>query len=574
MSKVLYRKYRSQDFDQLIGQDHITKILKNAVKSGQLAQAYLLVGSRGTGKTSTARILAKAVNCLNIKEDGNPCGECSICKAVTDGQFLDLIEIDAASNRGIDQIRDLKEKIEFSPTEGKYKVYIIDEVHMLTTEAFNALLKTLEEPPAHVIFILATTDVHKLPPTILSRCQRYDFRLGNNKEIEKVLVEAAKGEDTKIEKDALEVLVQNAKGSYRDALSLLDVVYSGQLKDGNAKKITKKEVSDVLGIPDIDVVYLLVKNLLKGDGATSLDLLHDLEAKGSNLQQFASFVLETLRGVLTEKIRGNLSEKNSFAKDLTMRELMTLIRLFLDAEGKMKYANDQLLVLELIIPEMMKEEPIEDKQQIVNTDVKNKIDEVKEENIEEKEKKEKEKPKEEVKKESPKQAKKELKEQNKKEASEEDEEEEESSSDIPRAKGGASFDEIQKNWESFVKELKPFNGHLSAFMNSANLVSYSNEELEVEVPFDFYKDRIEIPKSREIISDVFSKMFGSRCKIVCSVNESIKPKKKSTPDFVLRNLPDQKKEAPKDNSNNGGGNNNFHKPRKISAEVEAIFEGM
>jgi DNA polymerase-3 subunit gamma/tau len=393
--------------------------------------------------------------------------------------------------------------------------------------------------------------------------------LGNNKEIEKVLVEAAKGEDTKIEKDALEVLVQNAKGSYRDALSLLDVVYSGQLKDGNAKKITKKEVSDVLGIPDIDVVYLLIKNLLKGDGATALDLLHDLEAKGSNLQQFTSFVLETLRGVLTEKIRGNLSEKNSFAKELSMRDLMTLIRLFLDAEGKMKYANDQLLVLELIIPEMMKEEPVEDKQQIVNTDVKNKIEEVKEEKVETKDE-----PKEEAQKESLKQVKKELKEQKQKEASEEDEEEEESSSDIPRAKGNVSFDEIQKNWESFVKELKPFNGHLSAFMNSANLVSFANEELEVEVPFDFYKDRIEIPKSREIISNVFSKMFGSRCKIVCSVNESIKPKKKSTPDFVLRNLPEQKKEAPKENSNNSGGDNPFRKSRKISAEVEAIFEGM
>ena len=175
MPSVLYQKYRSMDFDEIKGQDHVTKLLKNAVKGNQISQAYLFVGSRGTGKTSTARILAKAVNCKKPKADGNPCNECEYCTSITTGRFMDLIEIDAASNRGIDQIRELKEKIEFSPSEGKFKVYIIDEVHMLTTEAFNALLKTLEEPPGHVIFILATTDVHKLPPTILSRCQRYEI---------------------------------------------------------------------------------------------------------------------------------------------------------------------------------------------------------------------------------------------------------------------------------------------------------------------------------------------------------------------------------------------------------------
>lgn len=269
MPSVLYRKYRAQDFDQLIGQDHITKLLKNAVKTGQIAQAYLFVGSRGTGKTSTARILSKAVNCLQPKEDGNPCNECEVCKAISNGSLLDLIEIDAASNRGIDQIRELKEKIEFSPSEGKYKVYIIDEVHMLTTEAFNALLKTLEEPPAHVIFILATTDVHKLPPTILSRCQRYDFRLGTDEEIKNVLSDVAKKEDLKIDDKAMALLVQNAKGSYRDALSLLDVVYSGQEK--GKKEITEEEVRKILGLPDFDKVVVLLKSLEKGDGKKCLE---------------------------------------------------------------------------------------------------------------------------------------------------------------------------------------------------------------------------------------------------------------------------------------------------------------
>ena len=224
MSNVLYRKYRAQNFDELVGQDHITKILKNAIKGDQLSHAYLFVGSRGTGKTTTARVLAKAVNCLKPKKDGNPCNKCEVCLSVSNGTFLDLVEIDAASNRGIDQIRELKERIEFSPVKGKYKIYIIDEVHMLTNEAFNALLKTLEEPPEHIIFILATTDAHKLPPTILSRCQRYDFRLGTEKEIRDTLLMVLKNENINIEEKGLEILVRNARGSYRDALSLLDVV--------------------------------------------------------------------------------------------------------------------------------------------------------------------------------------------------------------------------------------------------------------------------------------------------------------------------------------------------------------
>ena len=301
MSSVLYQKYRSQDFDQLKGQDNVVKLLKNAVQKEQIAHAYLLVGSRGTGKTSTARIFAKAINCKNPKKDGNPCLECENCKAIADGTFLDLIEIDAASNRGIDQIRELKERIEFSPVEGKYKVYIIDEVHMLTTEAFNALLKTLEEPPKHVVFILATTDVHKLPPTILSRCQRYDFRLGTDDEIADLIKSVANDEKIKIEDDALDIIVKNAKGSYRDALSILDVVYSGQEKDKDV--ITLDEVQKTLGLPDSEKVILLLKYLLAGDGAQALTIVESLEVDGVNLQQFTSFVLDYLRSILSQKIK-------------------------------------------------------------------------------------------------------------------------------------------------------------------------------------------------------------------------------------------------------------------------------
>ncbi len=541
MPSVLYRKYRAQNFDQLIGQNHITKLLKNAIKSDQISQAYLLVGSRGTGKTSTARILAKAVNCLHPLPDGNPCNECDICKAISNGSMMDLIEVDAASNRGIDQIRELKEKIEFSPTEGKYKVYIIDEVHMLTTEAFNALLKTLEEPPAHVIFILATTDVHKLPPTILSRCQRYDFRLGTDDEISKVISDVAKEEKIELEDKALALLVQNAKGSYRDALSLLDVVYSGQEKDN--KKITDEEVRKILGLPDFDKVTVLLNSLLEGNGKKALEIVEGLEEKGVNLQQFTSYTLSVLREVLVGKIKGKLGKEYEMFGDWDIRTIHRVINLFLEAENRIKYASNQALVLEMIIPEMMKDLPIaENEIKIVNTDVKKKI--APQEEV-------KEKPKEEV---LP------------SEVAEDSEEEEDDISE-----GDISVEDIKKRWESFVLEVKPFNNHLYAFLENANVVGFDEGVLTIEVPFSFHKDRIEIPKSREVLGSVFKKIFGSSCKIVCNVNDKMKIAKKADADFVLRNLPQvpKKEEKPKEE-----GKNNFARSKKNIAEIEAVFEGM
>lgn len=521
MSSVLYRKYRAQDFDQLIGQGHITKLLKNAVKTNQISQAYLFVGSRGTGKTSAARILAKAVNCLHPKEDGNPCNECEVCVGITTGRLMDLIEIDAASNRGIDQIRELKEKIEYSPTDSKYKVYVIDEVHMLTTEAFNALLKTLEEPPAHVIFILATTDVHKLPPTILSRCQRYDFRLGTNEEIEKLLKDVAVKEDIKIAKEAIDILVQNAKGSYRDALSLLDVVYSG--RGEGIKNISERDVRDILGLPDFDLVISLLKNLIEGSGKRSLEVIEDLEKKGVNLAQFTTYALEILRNILVEKIKGKVSKEYAFAKDTDLKTLHKLINLFLDAENKIKYSSNQGLVLEMIIPEMIKVDSEEIK--IVNIDVKNKIQTT----------------------------------EGQKETTEESEEEEEEDNVTDES---ISVEDVRARWEKFVNEVKPFNGHLYAFLGGARVISFDENTLLLEVPFAFHKDRIEIPRSRDIISTTFHKVYGVNCKIVCNVNKDVKPKRKSEAEFVLRNLPPAppKKEAARS--------------RNMKKEVEAIFEGM
>jgi DNA polymerase-3 subunit gamma/tau len=530
MSQVLYRKYRSQDFDHLVGQEHITKILKNAVKSKNLSHAYLFVGSRGTGKTSAARILAKAVNCLDIKKDGNPCTKCEICKAIEGGHFLDLIEIDAASNRGIDQIRELKEKIEFSPSEGKYKVYIIDEVHMLTREAFNALLKTLEEPPEHVIFILATTEPHKLPSTILSRCQRYDFRLGTEEEIRSVVKGVSKKEKIKLEKEALELIVQNAKGSYRDSLSLLDVILSGQTEDPS--EVTAVEVRKILGIPDSTMVYYLLENLVKGDAVKSLDLISELDSKGINLQQFTASVLEMLRDILVKKLRGTLQEEEySFAYDLSNKEVLHLINLFVQAERNMKMASNQSLVLEMIIPSVNINSEVEEKP---------KKDPPKEKPVKSTA------PKPEKEKESKKVGKEEKKVVKKKISSK------------------LSFKVLEKSWKKIVEAIKPANGHLFAFLDSANLVELKEDRLILDVPFQFHKERIESHKSQEAIRNIMEEFFGESCRVVCNVNENVKKKRrKVSPDVVLKNLPITPKKKKIEKKEEKGGIN-----------IEAIFEGV
>lgn len=529
----LYQKYRSTNFNEIKGQENITKLLKNAIKGDQISHAYLFVGSRGTGKTSTARILAKAVNCQHPLKDGNPCNECEFCKSIAEGRFLDLIEIDAASNRGIDQIRELKEKIEFSPSQGRFKVYIIDEVHMLTTEAFNALLKTLEEPPAHVIFIFATTDVHKLPPTILSRCQRYDFRLGTEKEIKDLIVEISKKEGIKIGEDSLNIIVNNAKGSYRDALSILDVVYSGQ--DDHEQEITVDEVRKILGIPNKDQVLILLKNLFEGNGIRSLEIIEELENTGVNIQQFTSYVLDILREILSAKIRERLEGEYSFAESVDIKDLHKLTNLFIEAENRIRYANNQPLVLEMIIPEMMKAGKQEEIK-IVNRDVKNMI------------------PAAPV----------------KEEKKEEQEEIPQVVDEAPCTCDDITVDGIKKKWDIFVTEIKPFNGHLYAFLEGANIVKFENGVIFLEVPFKFHKERMEMPKSRDIISSVFKKVYGTNCRIDCTVNGNIKQKGKSEADFVLRNLPTspKKEEKPKDNEEEK------FKRKKLGNEIEAIFDGV
>ena len=291
---ALYRKWRPQGFDSLVGQEAVRTALTNALETGRIAHAYLFAGPRGTGKTSTAKILAKAVNCEHGPTP-NPCNKCQNCVRINDGTSMDVFEIDAASNRGIDEIRDLREKVAFAPVNGRYKVYIIDEVHMLTTEAFNALLKTLEEPPPHVIFILATTEPHKIPATIHSRCQRFDFKRVTDSDIVKRLREVADGSGIAADEDALQLIAVQADGGMRDALSLLD--QCGVM----AERVSAETVRSVLGIVGREALRELVKAVGEGNVPESLELLEALLAGGKDVKQIITELAEYLRAVLLYK---------------------------------------------------------------------------------------------------------------------------------------------------------------------------------------------------------------------------------------------------------------------------------
>ncbi len=292
MSQSLYRKWRPKRWEEIVGQEAVVRTLQQAVRSGRVAHAYLFAGPRGTGKTTTARILAKALNCLDPDPEKRPCTVCSVCQEVQEGRFLDLIEIDAASHTGVDDVRALRDRVHFAPTKGRYKVYIIDEVHMLSTAAFNALLKTLEEPPSHVIFVLATTEWHKVPATVRSRCQVYPFRRIPLKDILAYLRRIVDAEGIAIEEDALRAIARQATGSLRDAISLLDQLAS------LGEAVTLEHVHALLGTAPDEAVYTLVEALRQGDGETALRAMHQALQSGTDPRVLARQVVDYLRQVM------------------------------------------------------------------------------------------------------------------------------------------------------------------------------------------------------------------------------------------------------------------------------------
>ncbi len=329
---VLYRKYRPQTFAEVVGQQHIVRTLKNQAKAGKPAHAYLFTGGRGVGKTSIARIMAKAVNCQKAKV-GEPCGTCEVCTQIADGSFMDLVEIDAASNTGVDNIRDLIEHIKFSPTAGKYKVFIIDEVHMLSKGAFNALLKTLEEPPAHAMFILATTEINKVPATIISRTQRFDFKSLSIQDLAGHLSQVAAQEDLQFDPEIFTLIAQRAEGGMRDALSLLGKVQTL----GNTA--TLEECRQLLGVTDVALSEDLLRKIVIGAAATVPEFFENLGQQGLDAAVFNRDFLEYLRKVLVCKVTAGkqlpgLGESHDqkvleLSRELTVNEIVFVIRLFL-----------------------------------------------------------------------------------------------------------------------------------------------------------------------------------------------------------------------------------------------------
>jgi len=363
-SQVFYRKWRPQALTEVVGQEPITQTLRNALNGGCVSHAYLFCGQRGTGKTSTGRILAKAVNCLTNGR-GEPCNACPMCQAITEGRALDVIEIDAASNRGIDEIRDLRERVSYAPYQARYKVYIIDEVHMLTKEASNALLKTLEEPPPHVIFVLATTEAHKVLPTILSRCQRFDFRRISQADIVLKLTHICNEEGIHIEPEGLRLIARSAAGSLRDAENLLQ-----QLTTYYGSEVKLHQIQAILGVTGDWRVKELVKHIINNDVSAGMTTINSVNSDGLDLKQFNRELVEYLRGLLLIKTGSSeavdltdedIAELKDLASKASLPQILKAVKLF--GQLELGFDNYSTLPLELalvdcVLPEEEKVSPV------------------------------------------------------------------------------------------------------------------------------------------------------------------------------------------------------------------------
>ena len=351
---AIYRKYRPDTFEKVVGQEHIVKILQNQIKTDKIGHAYLFSGARGIGKTSIAKIFARAINCTETKT-GSPCNKCATCKGIIDGTTLDVIEIDAASNNRVEDIRDLREKVQYPPVNGRYKVYIIDEVHMLTDQAFNALLKTLEEPPSHAVFILATTEMQKIPATILSRCMRLDFKLVSQEEIENLVCKIYDDLGKEYEKDAVTVIARLGAGSVRDALSIADICYTY-----SSGKLTYKDVTEIVGGTDKNIIANICKLILLGDSGSALEVVDGEYRKGRNIVVLCGEIISALLNMLiikkcksSQEILGLPAEEvqllSSVCEGVENDRILRALEIFNDLEESLRYSKSPRILLETAI---------------------------------------------------------------------------------------------------------------------------------------------------------------------------------------------------------------------------------
>jgi DNA polymerase III subunit gamma/tau len=496
MSQTLYRKYRPQFFAELVGQDHIRTTLQNQIASGKLAHAYLFCGMRGVGKTTVARLFAKSVNCENRKNgDNEPCGKCESCVAIASGHSLDLIEIDAASNRRIDDVREIREHLPVGPVKSRYKVVIVDEVHMMTTEAFNALLKTLEEPPAHVIFILATTEVHKVPDTILSRCQRFDFRRLSVIDLIKRLETLVTLEKVKVEPEVLKQIAQLAGGSTRDAES-----YLGKILSLDVKNITQKEASLVLPHSDINSALSLVEYLINRRTSEAVALVNKFLEEGGELSTFHKQVLEIMRKLLLIKLGGALpSYANieltpeqeaglvNLSREITYSRLQDMLQNWLNALENWRQSELLQLPTELAIVMICenKREATDSSASIPSQSPK----------IEDK--------------------------ADKKETS------------LPKIDSSSpiTLSQISEHWNEIVVKLRDFNHSLSFVLSVAKPIKLEGKSLTIAFQYKLHQERVNDHKIKEVIQKVLHDVFTTDFVIKTIVNED-----KETQGDLLTNI--------------------------------------
>lgn len=480
---ALYLKYRPQNLDQLIGQDNVKKTLLSSFNNSKLSHAYLFVGPRGTGKTSTARILAKMVNCE--KKDKAPCNQCATCLSITDGSNLDLIEIDAASNRGIDDIRSLRENIKLSPSSLNKKVYIIDEVHMLTTEAFNALLKTLEEPPTHAIFILATTEGQKIPQTILSRVQRLDFKLASTLDIETALKNVINGEKIDIDDEAIKLIARAAEGGFRDAIKILD-----QLKDFDGK-ITVEQVNQSLRSSDFDTRISLLKTLSEKKAGPALASLTQQVDLGVDIKGLTLSLMETLRSLLY--IKNDLGETlikpqygddkykqlDELAGNYSMDDLIRALSNFQEGLENIKNSSLPVAALELAMVKICRSEKVIEtvrNEFVVQEKVPEKITGGRDDSIP---------------------------------ASTIVETVVETGKDLNSPEAAI----LKEKWTFVLETVRSYNYSLEALLRSVKVAECHGNQVVFEVPYSFHQRILETPKSRDLLESVLSDVLGKPVKI-------------------------------------------------------------
>jgi len=497
MTQALYRKWRPRKWEQVIAQDHVVKTLRNAIQADKVGHAYLFSGPRGTGKTTTARLLAKAVNCLAPDLAGRPCDECKNCVAVNEGRYLDLIEIDAASNTSVEDIRELRDKINFSPSDGKYKVYIIDEVHMLSTAAFNALLKTLEEPPAHAIFILATTEVHKIPATVLSRCQRHEFRRIPVMDIVNTLKGLCREEGIDTDEDALILIARQSTGAMRDAISLLDQLAS------TGERITLELAQQVLGTATNQLVIDLVNAIQARDTAYGLEVIHRALDGGSDPRQYARQVVEYLRGLLLMRM-GNDKQVDATreGKDLMQRHSQTVetsvlldwIRLFNEAINDLRTSWQPAMALEMAFARAVGDEG-------VTAEIKPqkkapaKVVEVAEKVVQKTAQKT-------VEKVAP--------------AAEEQSPAEENGT-TAQADGSVTTQIIKENWNTIRAEVKRQRSQTEALLNSQRLVQVKDGSLVLGFASEVLKSKMETAENLEVTRQAINMILKVDLPITCIV---------------------------------------------------------